>query len=107
MLNHVLRTGERADSFRVLLQNALTVHATLVTQQQNDEMRRLSEASLDQNDEVKRISARDGTGALHDLRATALALTATATHAAVESGGSEEREIVSHADTCFAGRTDG
>jgi magnesium transporter len=53
----VLRTGERADSFRVLLQNALTVHATLVTQQQNDEMRRLSEASLDQNEEVKRISA--------------------------------------------------
>ena len=57
VLDHVLRIGERADSFRVLLQNALTVHATLVTQQQNDEMRRLSEASLDQNEEVKRISA--------------------------------------------------
>jgi magnesium transporter len=53
----VLRTTERADVFRLLLQNALTVHSTLVTQQQNDEMRRLSEASLAQNEEVKRISA--------------------------------------------------
>jgi magnesium transporter len=57
VLDHVLRTGERADFFRVLLQNALTVHSTLVTQQQNEEMRRLSEASLAQNEEVKRISA--------------------------------------------------
>jgi magnesium transporter len=57
VLDHVLRTGERADFFRVLLQNALTVHSTLVTQQQNEQMRRLSEAGLTQNEEVKRISA--------------------------------------------------
>ena len=57
VLDHVLRTGERADFYRVLLENALRVHSTLVTQQQNDEMRRLSEASLAQNEEVKRISA--------------------------------------------------
>ena len=57
VLDHVLRTVERADVFRFLLQNALTVHSTLVTQGQNDEMRRLSEASLTQNEEVKRISA--------------------------------------------------
>jgi magnesium transporter len=57
VLDHVLRTGERADYFRVLLENALTVHSTLVTQQQNDEMRRLSEVSLAQNEEVKKISA--------------------------------------------------
>ena len=57
VLDHVLRTGERADFFRVLLQNALTVHSTLVTQQQNEQMRHLSEASLTQNEEVKRISA--------------------------------------------------
>ena len=53
----MLRTVERVDVFRFLLQNALTVHSTLVTQRQNDEMRRLSEASLTQNEEVKRISA--------------------------------------------------
>ena len=56
VLDHVLRVTERADSFRVLLENALTVHATLVTQQQNDEMRRLSEAGLAQNEETRRLS---------------------------------------------------
>jgi len=55
--DHAIWVVERADSFRVLLQNALTVHATLVGQQQNDEMRSLTEAGLAQNEEVKRISA--------------------------------------------------
>ena len=35
----------------------LTVNATLVAQQQNDEMRNLAEASNVQNEEVKKISA--------------------------------------------------
>jgi magnesium transporter len=56
VLDHALRIGDRADSFRVLLENALTVHSTLVTQAQNDEMRRLSEASLGQNEETRRLS---------------------------------------------------
>ncbi|MDQ1484655.1 MAG: magnesium transporter [Actinomycetota bacterium] len=55
--DHAIRVVERADSFRALLQNALTVHSTLVGQQQNDEMRSLTEASLTQNEEVKKISA--------------------------------------------------
>jgi magnesium transporter len=55
--DHVIRIVERADSFRVLLQNALTVHSTLVGQQQNDEMRSLTETSVAQNEEVKKISA--------------------------------------------------
>jgi magnesium transporter len=55
--DHAIRVVERADSFRALLQNALTVHTTLVGQQQNDEMRSLTEASLAQNEEVKKISA--------------------------------------------------
>jgi magnesium transporter len=55
--DHVIRVVERADSFRAILQNALTVHATLVGQQQNDEMRGLTETSLAQNEEVKKISA--------------------------------------------------
>jgi magnesium transporter len=41
----------------VLLQNILTVNATLVGQRQNDETQRLTEASLQQNEEVKRISS--------------------------------------------------
>jgi len=55
--DHVIRIVERVDLFRALLQNALTVHATLVSQQQNDEMRSLTESSLAQNEEVKRISS--------------------------------------------------
>jgi magnesium transporter len=55
--DHAIRIVERADSFRALLQNALTVQTTLVGQQQNEEMRSLTEASLAQNEEVKRISA--------------------------------------------------
>lgn len=55
--DHAIRAAERADSFRALLQNALTVHATLVGQRQNDEMQRLTESALAQNEEVKRISA--------------------------------------------------
>jgi magnesium transporter len=55
--DHAIRVVERADSFRVLLQNALSVHTTLIGQKQNDEMRSLTEASLAQNEEVKRISS--------------------------------------------------
>ena len=55
--DHVLRIVERIDGFRALLQNALTVNATLVGQRQNDEVRRLTQTSLDQNEQVKRISA--------------------------------------------------
>jgi magnesium transporter len=57
VMDHVLRIVERADSFRTLLQNALTVHSILVSQTQNDEMRSLTETSLTQNEEVKKISA--------------------------------------------------
>lgn len=55
--DHVLRLIERVDGFRALLQNALTVNAALVGQQQNEEMRLLTESSLAQNEEVKKISS--------------------------------------------------
>lgn len=57
VLDHSIRVAERADAFRALLQNALTVHTTLLGQQQNEEMRNLTAASLTQNEEVKRISS--------------------------------------------------
>jgi magnesium transporter len=50
VLDHALRVQERADGFRELLQNILSVNLTLET-------KALSEASIDQNEEVKRISA--------------------------------------------------
>jgi magnesium transporter len=55
--DHVIRIIERGDTFRSLLQSALTVNSTLVSQQQNEEMRNLTETSLTQNEEVKKISA--------------------------------------------------
>ncbi|ASW56871.1 magnesium and cobalt transport protein CorA [Plantactinospora sp. KBS50] len=55
--DHLTQVAERVDGFRQLLQNMLAVNATLVGQQQNDEMRRLTEAGFEQNEEIKRISA--------------------------------------------------
>ena len=55
--DHLTQVIEQVDGFRQLLRDILTVNATLVAQRQNEEMRALSEASIDQNDDVKRISA--------------------------------------------------
>lgn len=55
--DHVIKLIERIDAFRTLLQNILSVNSTLVGQRQNDEMQRLTEASIEQNEEVKLISS--------------------------------------------------
>jgi len=55
--DHATIAGERVDGFRQMLQDILTVNATLVGQAQNEEMRNLTQASYAQNEEVKRISA--------------------------------------------------
>ncbi|WP_169581081.1 MULTISPECIES: magnesium/cobalt transporter CorA [Microbacterium] len=48
--DHALRIIERTSAFRAILENALTVNATLVTQRQTD-------TALAQNEQVKKISA--------------------------------------------------
>ncbi|WP_243074981.1 magnesium and cobalt transport protein CorA [Microbacterium sp. SS28] len=48
--DHVIQMVEKIEEFRQTLQNALTVHATLVAQRQN-------ETSLAQSDQTKRISS--------------------------------------------------
>lgn len=55
--DHVVRIVERTDSFRSLLENALTVHSTLIAERQNDEMQRMTETSLAQGEQVKKISS--------------------------------------------------
>jgi len=55
--DHALRTVERVDGFRALLQNALMVQTSLLGQRQNEETRLLTEASLKQNEEIKKISS--------------------------------------------------
>ncbi|AWB90039.1 magnesium and cobalt transport protein CorA [Homoserinimonas hongtaonis] len=56
VLDHVLAIVDKSAAYRALLQNALTVHSTLTTQRQNDEMRLLSQASLEQNEETRKLS---------------------------------------------------
>jgi magnesium transporter len=55
--DHATTVTERVAGFRQNLSDILTVNATLVGQAQNEEVRRLTEASMAQNEEVKRISA--------------------------------------------------
>ncbi|HET6855903.1 MAG TPA: magnesium and cobalt transport protein CorA, partial [Streptomyces sp.] len=55
--DHVTHTSERVDGFRQALADILTVNSTLVTQQQNAEMRAIAEAGFEQNEEIKKISA--------------------------------------------------
>ncbi len=55
--DHLTQVVERVDGFRHLLQNILTVNATLVSQQQNEEMRSLTAASYSQNEELKKVSS--------------------------------------------------
>ena len=48
--DHALRVNDRVVAFRAILDNALTLNATLVTQRQTD-------TALAQNEQVKKISA--------------------------------------------------
>jgi len=50
VLDHVVRTGERASAFRDLLGNAVNVQATLVT-------RALTRTSLEQNEQMKKVTS--------------------------------------------------
>ena len=55
--DHATTVAERVDGFRQMLTDILAVNATLVSQAQNEEMKRLTEASFAPNEEVKRVSA--------------------------------------------------
>jgi magnesium transporter len=55
--DHATTAAERVAGFRQNLSDVLTLNATLVSQAQNEEIRRLTLTSIEQNEEVKRISA--------------------------------------------------
>ncbi|MEV6153733.1 magnesium/cobalt transporter CorA [Nonomuraea sp. NPDC052129] len=55
--DHAITVNERVASFRQMLQDILLVNSTLVTQAQNEEIARMTEASIRQGEEVKKISA--------------------------------------------------
>ncbi|MFI1964345.1 magnesium and cobalt transport protein CorA [Streptomyces pathocidini] len=55
--DHATTVVERVDGFRQMLADILAVNGTLVTQQQNAEMKLLAEAGHAQNEEIKKISS--------------------------------------------------
>jgi magnesium transporter len=55
--DHAATVVDRVAGFRQNLADILTVNATLVNQAQNAEIKRLTEASYDQNEEIKKVSA--------------------------------------------------
>jgi magnesium transporter len=54
--DHARLVVEQVDTFRATLDSALTVHATMVEQANNEAMRRMAEFGLTQNDQVKKVS---------------------------------------------------
>src|SRR5215216_5893431 len=55
--DHAIRVTDQVAGFRELLQNILSVNLAVVGLQQNEEVKALSEAAIEQSDQVKRISA--------------------------------------------------
>lgn len=55
--DHARQVVEQVDTFRATLDSALTVHATMVEQENNEAMRRMAEFGIEQNDQVKKVSA--------------------------------------------------
>lgn len=56
VLDHLIRVAERVTTCRSLLENALTVHPSLVSLEQNEAMRRMSSTSLAQGEEGRRLA---------------------------------------------------
>ena len=55
--DHLIRIVERANGFRDLLSDALSVHLGLVGREQNEQMALMTEASVRQSDQAKKISS--------------------------------------------------
>jgi magnesium transporter len=55
--DHNTIVSEQVDGFQQILRDMLTVNATLVSQQQNAEMKAMAEAEAAQNNEIKKISS--------------------------------------------------
>ncbi len=54
--DHLTSVVEQIDGFRQLLREMMSVNATLVAQQQNEEMKALTEASISQGEQMKKVS---------------------------------------------------
>lgn len=54
--DHVVHVNERADEFRTLLRDILTVNATLVAQRQNTDMQKVGQSANEQAEQARKIS---------------------------------------------------
>lgn len=54
--DHLTSVVEQIDGFRQLLREMMSTNATLVAQQQNEEMKALTEASISQGEQMKKVS---------------------------------------------------
>ncbi len=54
--DHAVQVQDQVAGFRELLQNVLNVNLAIVGLHQNEELKTMAQASMDQNDDVKRIS---------------------------------------------------
>lgn len=60
LLDHAISVSERADEFRSVLDNAMKVNATLVELDQNEEMSRMTQTTIDQAEVAKKIAGWAG-----------------------------------------------
>ncbi|GAA4383209.1 magnesium and cobalt transport protein CorA [Brevibacterium pityocampae] len=58
--DHVHSATERIERLRQLLREIFTVNSTLISERQNEDMRRMNELSITQNEHMKKISAWAG-----------------------------------------------
>lgn len=57
VVDHLIPICDRADTYRQLLQNALSVHMSLVTKEREEQMAQMTQTTIDQSDAMKKISA--------------------------------------------------
>ena len=57
VLDHAIAISDRAEEFRQVLDNALAVHTTLVAQDQNEEMRKMTRTSVELAEMTKKVSS--------------------------------------------------
>lgn len=57
VVDHLIPLCERADSYRQLLQNALSVHMSFATQAREEQMAEMTQTTIDQSDAMKKISS--------------------------------------------------
>ncbi|MYM20264.1 transporter [Brevibacterium sp. 5221] len=55
--DHVRASAEHLERLRSLLREIFTVNATMISERQNEDMRRMNELSIQQNEQMKKISA--------------------------------------------------